>query len=252
MRNIKVILILLLAFSLGLTSSALAQANNLAKMYHVKVKAGHGPQFEAALKTHVEWRKAEGDPWTWDVYQVANGQNLGDFYIRSGEHTWADLDSYAEFLAKGAEEWERNVASHIESISSTITAVDTTNFNWHPNPTEVKLISIITHHLKPGKQRAYAQAVNKYHTTIMDNNRKGYYAFDWNVNGGAGPTVSIALPYTSWADMQGPEESLQAFMSRILGAEEAMKLSDEFNSTIMSAESMVLQSRPDLSVLPGT
>ncbi|MCG8605518.1 hypothetical protein MJD09_11035 [bacterium] len=208
MRNIKVILALLLAFSLCLTiSSALAQPNNLAKMYHVKVKAGYGAQFETALKQHVEWRKAEGDPWTWNVYQVANGMNLGDFIFRSGDHTWADMDSYAEFLAN---------------------------------------------HLKPGKQLAFTQAVKKYHTTIMANNYQVHYAFDWMVNGGTGPIVSIALPYTSWADIQGPAESLQAFMSRVLGEEEALKLSEEFNSTIRSVESMVLQLRSDLSIRPGT
>ncbi|MFB3090815.1 MAG: hypothetical protein ACE1ZG_05640 [Gammaproteobacteria bacterium] len=251
MLNKKLFVGLLAAFWLSLFSQSLfAQANNLAKIYFVNVKSGHGAEFVAALKEHVEWRKQAGDPWTWNVYQIVNGQNLGDFVIRSGGHTWADLDSYEEFLAKGAVEFNKNVGPHIESTSNTITAVDTTNINWYPNNDDVNLISVTTYHLKPGYGRAFAQAVNKYHTAIKENNRKTYYAFAWNVNGGSGPSVSLVLPYKNWAEMQGPDESLRTFMERVLGSEEAQQLSDEFNSTYRSRESSVLRLRRDLSVIP--
>ena len=251
MLNKKLFVGLLAAFWLSLFSQSLfAQANNLAKIYFVNVKSGHGAEFVAALKEHVEWRKQASDPWTWSVYQIVNGQNLGDFVIRSGGHTWADLDSYEEFLAKGAVEFNKNVGPHIESTSNTITAVDTTNINWYPNNDDVNLISVITYHLKPGHERAFTQAINKYHTAIKENNRETYYAFAWNVNGGSGPSVSLVLPYKNWAEMQGPDESLRTFMERVLGSEEAQQLSDEFNSTYHTRESSVLRLRRDLSVIP--
>ncbi len=251
MLNKKLLVGLLAAFWLSLFSQSLfAQANNLAKIYFVNVKSGHGAEFVAALKEHVEWRKQAGDPWTWNVYQIVNGQNLGDFVIRSGGHTWADLDSYEEFLAKGAVEFNKNVGPHIESTSNTITAVDTTNINWYPNNDDVNLISVITYHLKPGHERAFTQAVNKYHTAIKENNRETYYAFAWNVNGGSGPSVSLVLPYKNWAEMQGPDESLRTFMKRVLGSEEAQQLSDEFSSTYRTRESSVLRLRRDLSIIP--
>jgi hypothetical protein len=50
--------------------------------------------------------------------------------------------------------------------------------------------------------------------------------------------------------MQGPEESLRAFMQRVLGEEEAQKLYMEFNGTFTSTESMIVRVRRDLSVLP--
>ena len=251
MRNKKLFVGLLAAFWLSLISQSLfAQANNLAKVYFVNVKSGHGAEFAAALKEHVEWRKQAGDPWTWNVFEVVNGQNLGDFVIRSGGHTWADLDSYEEFLAKGAVEFNKNVGPHIESVSNAITATDTTNLNWYPNNDDVNLISVLTYHLKPGHGRAFTQAVSKYHTAIKENNREAYYAFAWNVNGGSGPRVSLVLPYKNWAEMQGPDESLRAFMERVLGSEEARQLSDDFNSTFHSVESSVLRIRPELSVIP--
>jgi hypothetical protein len=251
MGNKKLLVGLFAAFLLSLISQSLfAQANNLARIYFVNVKSGHGGEFVAALKEHVEWRKQAGDPWTWYVYQIVNGKNLGDFVIRSSGHSWADLDSYEEFLAKGAVEFNKNVGPHIKSVSNAITAGDTTNFNWYPNNDDVNLISVNTYQLKPGQRRAFTQAVNKYHTAIIENNREMYYAFAWTVNGGPGPRVTLVLPYKNWAEMQGPDESLRAFMVRILGSEEAQQLSDEFNSTYNSVESSVLRVRRDLSVIP--
>ena len=252
MRNIKVIAALFAALWLGVGSqSVFAQANNIARIYFVDVKTGHGPEFEAALKEHVQWRKQAGDPWTWIVHQVVNGENLGDFVIRSGDHTWADLDSYAEFLAKGGEEFNKTVLPHVESISSAITSVDTTNINWYPNNDDVNLISVTTYRLKPGSGQAFTQAVNKIHKAIMENQYETYYAFEWNVNGPAGLAVSLILPCKNWAEMQGPDEALPAFLARVMGPETAQKVFEEFAGTYHSRESLVVQVRRDLSVIPS-
>ena len=49
--------------------------------------------FEMAIKEHIAWRKANGETWQWDVYQVAVGPNVGDYGIRSANHTYADIDA---------------------------------------------------------------------------------------------------------------------------------------------------------------
>ena len=128
--------------------------------------------------------------------------------------------------------------------------MDTTNINWPSNFEEVNLISVTTYHIEPGRGRAFTEAVNKYHTAFTEHKREGHYAFEWNVNGSTGPAVSLILPYKNWADMQGPDESFGAFMVRVMGSEEAQKLSEQFNSTYHSTESLVVQVRRDLSVLP--
>jgi hypothetical protein len=232
MRNKKLFLDLLVAICLVLLSPSLfAQSNNLARLFFVKVKTGHGADFAAALKMHTEWRKQQDDPWTWIVHQVANGKNLGDYVIRSGGHTWSDFDDYEEFSAKGGSEFYKAVGSHIKDISSIITAGDTVNVNWPENPADVNLISVITYNLKPGHGPAFNQAVSKYHKAIKENNREVYYGFNWNVNGSSGPRVNLVLPYKNWAD-------------------DAKELYEDFNDTYTSMESMILRVRRDLSVLP--
>ena len=251
MRNVKMIVALFIALWLGFASQKVfAQANNIARLYFIDVKSGHGAKFEAALKEHVQWRKQAGDPWTWYVHQVVNGENLGDFVIRSGGHTWADLDSYSDFLAKGAVEFNKTVTPHIESTSNLITAVDTTNINWYPNNDDVNLISVTTYRLKPGHARAFTQAVNKIHTAIKEHNRKVYYAFAWTVNGTVGPSVTLVLPYKNWAEMEGPDEDLRTFLERVMGSDESQKVFEQFNSTYYSRKTSVIRVRRDLSVIP--
>lgn len=251
MGNKKLFVGLLVAFWLGLLSQNIfAQSNNMARLFFVKVKTGEGADFAAALKKHSEWRKQQGDPWTWIVYQVVNGKNLGDYVIRSGDHSWSDFDDYEEFSIKGAPEFYKAVGSHIKSVSSMITAGDTVNVDWPENPADVNLLSVITFNLKPGQVPAFRQAVNKYHTAIQENNRETYYSFAWNVNGAKGPSATLVIPYKNWADMQGPEESMREFMMRVLGEEDAQKLYEDFNSTFTSSESMIVRVRMDLSVIP--
>jgi hypothetical protein len=251
MGNKKLFLVLISVFCLGLLSqNLLAQQNSLARMYHVKVKAGHGVEFAAALKEHAAWRKQAGDPWTWVVYQVANGKDLGHYLIRSGGHTWSEFDEYEDFLRKGGVEFNKTVGPHVKSVSNVITAVDTVNIDWPENWQDVNLISLVTYHLKPGHGPAFTQAVSKYHKAIQDNNRDVHYAFGWTVNGGKGPTVSLALPFMNWADMEGPEESMREFMQRVMGEEEAKNVYMEFNGTYTSLESRILRVRWDLSVMP--
>lgn len=217
---------------------------------YADVKTGHGAEFEAALQKHVEWRKQQGDPWTWMVYQVVNGENLGDFYIRSGDHSWGDFDAYGEFSAKGAMEFNKTVTPHTDAIKGTISAVDMENSLWPEDASTVNLLSVTLFHLKPGQGPVFNQAVTQAVKVIKEHNRPVHFGFENMINGLNAGAVALIEPHENWASMQGPEEDLGAFMMRVMGQEEAMKLFQQFDSTYDRAESMVLMVRPDLSVLP--
>ena len=152
---------LLIALVLGFAGQdAWAQDNNLARVYFMDAKTGMQAGLETALKQPAEWRKAQGDPWTWNVMQVVNGEHLGRFIARSGGHSWGDFDEYdMEFGEKASVHFNATVAPLLESATSAITSVDTTNINWHPNNDAVNLISVTTFHLKPGNGQAFTQAI---------------------------------------------------------------------------------------------
>ena len=74
------------------TAAAPAMPGKLADFWTFRPKAGHEAQFEAAIKSHLAWRKQAGEGWTWEAYQPTVGTDLTSNLFRSGQHFWADFD----------------------------------------------------------------------------------------------------------------------------------------------------------------
>ena len=249
MKKRTLLISLMVVFMFGLTANDLfAQSKNLAKVYFIKVKDGDSGAFQTALKQHAQWRMDNGDPWSWNVYQVVNGMNMGDFIIRSGGHSWADFDSYEDFNAKGSADFVKNVSPYIEKITSKISANDTTLVNWYPNGDEVNLIQVYAYKLKPGHGMDFYNAVKEYGQAIKKEGRKDYYGVIWSVNGGSELIVDLVFPYKNWAEMEGPKEQWRDFTKRVLGEEKAKIVREKLQNSYTDVHGFVVQLRKDLSV----
>ena len=64
-------------------TSAHAQEATIARNYVVTPKDGMVAQFEAAVKSHLQWRVDNGDPWTWGVSTVEVGQGDSQLLMRA-------------------------------------------------------------------------------------------------------------------------------------------------------------------------
>jgi len=249
MKKRTLLIGLMVVFMFGLTANDLfAQSKNLAKVYWVKVKDGDSQAFQNALKQHAQWRMENGDPWSWNVYQVINGKNMGDFIIRSGGHSWADFDSYQDFNAKGSAEFGKTVSPYIAQITSLISANDTTLVNWYPNDDQVNLIQAYDYKLKPGHGMDFFNAIKAYGEAIKKEGRKDYFNVIWNVNGGSALTVTLVFPYKDWAEMEGPKEKWSDFTKRVLGAAKAKEVHDKLVNSYSDVHGYIVQLRRDLSV----
>lgn len=229
--------------------SAQAPAENLARVYRVSVKTGMEVSFEQALRAHAKWRSEQGDPWTWIVYQVVNGDNLGDYYIRSGNHTWADFDAYDSFLIKGTPHFNAVVGPYMNSITSAITSLDTEHMIWPEDPTSVTLLQLIVYRLKIGSEAQFGQAVAQVHDAIVKTNWPAHYAWETLVNGGEASAATLVLPSRNWEGMKQPEKSLDAMLAEALGADGAQALLAKFAASVASERSLVVRVRLDLSVM---
>ena len=228
----------------------LAQSNNIARIYFLTPKQGMGPQFEAALAEHAEWRRQNNDPWTWIIHEVENGDDLGMFIARSGDHTWADLDAYESgFGPRGSEHFFATVGPYMESARSTIGAVDTTNVRWPENARDVNLLQITVYNLKPNQGQRFFEAVGQIHKAIIQTNYPVHYAFESVVNGGRSGRIVLVLPRKNWADFQGPQQPMAAMLAGVYGQEKVPQIFEDFASTYETAESMILRVRWDLSVM---
>ena len=252
MHKTQTLVTLLVALLLSLAGQdAWAQDNNLARIYEVKAQSGHAAELEAAIQAHAAWRKEQGDPWYWQVFQVVNGDNLGNIFIRSGDHTWGDFDAYdGGFGQQGSAHWQANVMSHVESITSMITA---SHADYHQLPEDMSvfnLFSVTFYHVKPGYGDDFMEAVGLFHDAVKKTDWPVHYAWVSTVNGGEGPANILVLPYENWAAMAGPEKSLGAMMNEVYG-EYASNAFEQFGSSHYATESSILLFRPDLSVLPN-
>jgi hypothetical protein len=66
----------------------------VAKNHFVTANPGQALEFEAAYKGHLEFHANNNDSWYWHTWQIANGQDFGQYIIRTGNHSWSDFEQH--------------------------------------------------------------------------------------------------------------------------------------------------------------
>ena len=69
-----------IALVVAVAAPALAQApppDSVTEVLRQKVVPGTTEKYEAGRKKHMAWHKAQGDPWTWNVYGITTGPDTG-------------------------------------------------------------------------------------------------------------------------------------------------------------------------------
>lgn len=221
--------------------------SELARLFHVDVKTGMQVQFEAGLKAHIQWRHQQGDPWQWNVFQIVNGEWLGDYVIRSGSHTWADLDAYDEFLSKAAAHFYASVGAYVNSVSGYITRTDSSISRWPEDPGSVRYLQVIDYFLKPERAGQFLEVAKQVHEAIGTSGWPVHYAWEINVNGGRGSVLTLVLPYENYAAMEGPEKEMDAMLTEVYGEAKAGELFQGLQSSIEHTETHLAKARPDLA-----
>jgi hypothetical protein len=255
MRQLPLRASVLTAAAIALTvGSALAQANNLTRSYVVTAKPGMAAQLAAAIREHAQWRKANHDPWTWGVYTPETGADLGTFFIRSGNHTWADFDAYDKgFGPQGQVQWAANVAPLVQSISSSIDRRLPDSLNQlPPTGTAINLANVTTFRIRVGMEPQFESQVAQAVKVLKAAKWPGYWVWFTPVSGGPeiGPVVYLAGLFGTWADMKEPDPSFASVMTKALGQDGFTKWVNAFNATLRATSEGTVRYRPDLSVMP--
>jgi hypothetical protein len=250
MKVLRNTLVALIA-ALAVLSSTRVQAQNVvARTYRFTPAAGKTAAFEQALKTHAAWRKQAGDPWDWSVYQVMTGDHTGSYMVRSGGHTWADLDAYdAGFGPKGSARFQANVAPLLASMTSWVTVSDTVHRHLPESADGYAIISLTTYHIKPGKGDQFDAAVDAYAKAGAKGGTPGRYAWFNTVNSGPGGTRGLAVFHKDWASFAPRQPSLGKATEDTFGHELADQIYRDLLGSISYTESLIMQYRPDLSVI---
>jgi quinol monooxygenase YgiN len=252
MRMPKFLLATLLCLGLTLFAES-AQSQNISTGYTVTPKSGAGLEFEAAWRQHVEWRKQNNDPWSWDTWQVVSGPNLDEYVIRSAGHSWADFDAYeaSEFTALADEHFYETVLPFMGSVSNTMSATDTSLVHLPADPTAINLADVTTFHLKPDQGEAFNEVMTAFHEAVVQHDSPLYYVVASPVGGSTGPSVTLVVLAEKWADFEEPDPSIFELMVQTYGEERAGELFQQFAGSFTSTENVILRLRRDLSMLDG-
>lgn len=249
--RIRALLALAVPILLVLATVSPSQAQDtFARHYVVTPRDGMVAQFEAALKSHVQWRIANNDPWTWGVSTVEVGDNLGDYWISSFNHAWADFDAYdSGFGPQGLVHWNATVAPLVESASSSISTTNQTLSNMAPEGTPLAFVTISVFHIRPGREAQFNQAVATANEVLRQHEYGAHYVWSTPViGGGPGPRMSLVALHQNWADMAEPDPSFEDIMMQAMGEDGMQEWMEDIGQTYRGVESYTLRLRPDLGV----
>ena len=221
--------------------------SDLATIYEMTPRIGHVSATMEALAEHSAWRAENGDPWNWDIFQVVSGDKYGTFYARSGQHMWADFDSYA--LDGALQHFEQTVSPHLASESNIMTSGDTTHVNMPEWGAEAPYYWLVDYYIVPGEYETFMKAVGLFHEAITESGHPSYYYFAGVVTGGDGVDVQLAMPAQSMADFAPAEgESMDEMLNDYFKEVGMDAIQEMFSKSVEDTRSRIIVRRDDLSV----
>jgi len=241
----------LFSFVLASVSFGQATAGNVSLEYLQTVDMQKTAAFEEGFKKHLAWRKAQGDTWRWDTWQLVRGEKLGLYYTSTDGHAWKDFDSEPIDAVEGGANYTASVGDALLAISGGMSVIlpDLSNL---PEG-EVKagaLVEVVAWDVKPGRMDDLMQAIGRYHEAFAKVAPEEKYLWTMSVNGGPG-TVSVVLPRASWADFEPGEKSPDMILEEAFGRAESIAVSERFSSSIENTTTTVWMYRADMSYIPA-
>lgn len=227
----------------------------LAMLYEMIVDPDRLGEFEQALSEHARWRVEQGDPWQWEVYEVAAGEKLGRYIARAPELSWEDFDSYdAGFGPRGADHFNSTVGPHLASISNMVTRMHPDAMNLPQDMGVMQamdLLAVTAFELEPGDMERFQTAMMDLHQGGAPGQEPSYYTFHSTVTGTPSSQVHFVTFHEGWADL-GPSDPMVAQRLTDEGQVDGARGLDAHRNLMMrfpASEHMIVRLRPDLSVM---
>lgn len=253
MRRAKLVLVLIVLSTAAL--SAIAQEENpglVSKIHLVIVEPGDALQFENAFREHLKLHSENNDSWSWHTWQIVNGEHFGQYLIRSHGHTWQEFDEHAQTRQLDLADFMANVGPHIERISSALEVFEPTLSNWSAEESSPQLVEMTRFWLHYDGHREFLQVLAKIHRAMLAKDPDTDFAWSTTINGSEGPTMTLAVPHSGWADLASTgNRSVWQIIEEEYGQQEAESLRATVGRTIRTQKSSIIQLRSDLSYQAG-
>ena len=225
---------------------AVAQTANLTRQIFVEPKLGMTAEFETALRAHIEWRKSNNDPWNWSTYSVVNGDDFGQYVVRSTGHSWSDFDAYGTWETRtgDAQHFTSTVMPFVESFRQNISSLNLGLSRPVADLSAMTLFRLVSMDLS--SPRGWFGASAKITAAAEQTNWSERWFISQVVNGGSDDAVLI-FPAENWAGFEPPKRSLLEMLTEAYGPDEATAIMDQVELSVRSSATSTVQLRPDLS-----
>jgi hypothetical protein len=241
------------ALVVAAAAPALAQApppDSVAQVLRQKVVPGTTDKYEAGRKKHMAWHKAQGDPWTWNVYEITTGPDTGGYIIASPNHQWADIDTW---IAKygDADTADAGASMGGTQASSQLTYWTQLNSLSRLPPADAPptpLLSLTIYSVKPGHDAALVAAIGKLNTALIGAKYPLHSIWYRLTSGGATPAYAVVTPRANLASFG---EAVIPAVEKQLGKADSDALVKEFFDNVTGVTTELLQRRADLSYAPN-
>jgi hypothetical protein len=249
MNRKQMLATLLLAVAPSVIVQAQVASDHVALVYSTKARSLNVGQLETALKKHFAWHREHKDNFTWYIWQVTSGENIGDFVVGTFGHDWKEFDARAKFD-------EADDADFIPNVLPTVEKVDLGYWAFlpeasHPSPSpQPAAMSQITHYfVKPDGFVAFVDALKEMKTAFDKGDVPMYINWYRLVSGGEGPQFVVAIDRNSWTEMAQPAKSLDQILAEALGPQRAISVLTAIRQATRFTRSYMLSYRADLSYI---
>ncbi len=241
-------------FSIWLCCASLVPAQeaapgNVALDYWQTVRMTDSAAFENGFKQHMAWRKEQGDPWTWNTWQLIRGERLGLYLTSSPNHQWADFDNEPLGDAAGGH-YMTTAGQYVESFGATNSI---TLRQWSQFPKEPlkagTLAAVYVLSLKPDKAEQFQDAIRRFHESVTKAGWDTPYIWIATAYGGP-PDIALVLPRPNWASMSPDAKSPEKVVEEAFGPIASRELFRQISGAIAAERIEVWLYRPDLSYAP--
>ena len=241
------------ALAVLVAAPALAQApppDSVTEVLRQKVVPGTTDKYEAGRKKHMGWHKAQGDPWTWNVYEITTGPDTGGYIIVSPDHQWADIDTWTAKYGEAdtADAGAAMAGTQASSQLSYWTQLNSISRLPTAGGAPMPLASLTIYSVKPGHDAGLMAAIGKLNAALT----AGKYPLNsiWYrlTSGGSTPSFAVVTPRANLATF---DNAVLGALEKQLGKPVSDALVKEFFDHITGVTTELLQRRADLSYSPN-
>lgn len=157
--------LLLLAMAMSVAAPLVAQSPAVvtepgpyARIVTIAPKPGQDSAFEAGYARHIEWHRANRDPWTWYGWSFVLGPRMGRFMDGSFGHAAADFDRSVNPAGDGADN-DANVTPYADFVSHGVYRRLESASRGAALPDTNSYLVLATYRVAPGREAEFEAAI---------------------------------------------------------------------------------------------